>query len=78
MHEKAAEDVSRILDKPGLKQVVRVAEREQAEARGGGQPRRPRGGHWSADTNTNAAPSAEQRNGASGANGLAGDSHRYE
>jgi hypothetical protein len=39
MIEKAAEDVNRLLDRPGLKQVVEVAEREQA----GGHPPRQAG-----------------------------------
>jgi hypothetical protein len=32
MHEQAAEDVSRLLDKPGLRQVVQVAEQVRAQA----------------------------------------------
>jgi hypothetical protein len=48
MHEKAARDVSRLLDKPGLRHIVELAEQaahEQDEPEGHTLLRREQGGH---------------------------------
>jgi hypothetical protein len=59
MHERAAEDVSRLLDKPGLRNVVEVAERAQADLDAEGAP--GTAGTWAGDNSKNAARGTDQR-----------------
>jgi hypothetical protein len=64
MHERAAEDVSRLLDKPGLRNVVEVAERAQADLDAQDAPNTA--GTWAHDDDTKNAQGHTERRNASG------------
>lgn len=73
MHKRAANDVSRMLDKPGLRHMVELAEQAQADLDGHATPNTA--GTWPGDDTKCPGHGAEQRN---AAGGLPAQSERYQ
>ncbi|MCW2503045.1 MAG: hypothetical protein JWO79_1329 [Actinomycetia bacterium] len=73
MRERAAKDVSRMLDKPGLKHVVELAEQAQADLDAHETPNTA--GTWPGDDTKCPGHGTEQRN---PGGGLPAQSERYQ